>query len=150
MRPPASSNSSAIWGSPSHSIDFGTGFSSLSYLHRFAFHTLKIDRSFIGDFSNWKRDSTIASAIVALAHALELEVVAEGIETPEQLAFLRAAKCKLGQGWLFGKAMSLKSSKKRSALPAAMPTSLKSSGSAPKSRFQKSRNELAQRMHTPL
>lgn len=86
--------------------DFGTGFSSLSYLHRFAFHTLKIDRSFIGDFSNKKRDSTIVSAIVALAHALELEVVAEGIETEEQLTFLRSAKCKLGQGWLFGKAMS--------------------------------------------
>lgn len=85
--------------------DFGTGFSSLSYLHRFAFHTLKIDRSFIGDFSNKKRDSTIVSAIVALAHALELEVVAEGIETPQQLDFLRGAHCKYGQGYLFGKAM---------------------------------------------
>lgn len=85
--------------------DFGTGFSSLSYLHRFAFHTLKIDRSFIGDFSNKKRDSTIVSAIVALAHALELNVIAEGIETPEQLHFLREARCRYGQGFLFGKAM---------------------------------------------
>lgn len=85
--------------------DFGTGFSSLAYLHRFAFHTLKIDRSFIGDFSNKKRDSTIVSAIVALAHALELNVIAEGIETQEQLHFLRAANCKFGQGYLFGKAM---------------------------------------------
>ena len=86
--------------------DFGTGFSSLSYLHRFAFHTLKIDRSFIGDFSDKKRDSTIVSAIVALAHALGLNVVAEGIETADQLTFLRAADCKYGQGYLFGKAMS--------------------------------------------
>lgn len=86
--------------------DFGTGFSSLAYLHQFQFHTLKIDRSFIGDFSNKKRDSTIVSAIVALAHALELDVIAEGIETAEQLKFLAGAKCKLGQGWLFGKAMT--------------------------------------------
>ena len=85
--------------------DFGTGFSSLAYLHRFNFHTLKIDRSFIGDFSNKKRDSTIVSAIVALAHALELNVIAEGIETQEQLTFLSAASCKYGQGYLFGKAM---------------------------------------------
>ncbi|GAC1655153.1 MAG: hypothetical protein NVS9B12_06110 [Vulcanimicrobiaceae bacterium] len=86
--------------------DFGTGFSSLAYLHQFAFHTLKIDRSFIGDFSNKRRDCTIVLAIVALAHALELEVVAEGIETAEQLNFLAAAKCRLGQGYLFGKAMT--------------------------------------------
>ena len=86
--------------------DFGTGLSSLAYLQQFQFHTLKIDRSFIGDFTSKQCNSTIVSAIVALAHALELDVVAEGIENAAQLAFLARAQCKLGQGWLFGKAMT--------------------------------------------
>ncbi|MFN3076202.1 MAG: EAL domain-containing protein [Alphaproteobacteria bacterium] len=85
--------------------DFGTGYSSLSYLRRFHFHTLKIDRSFISGVASNVQDAGLVSSIIAMGHGMGLKIIGEGIETPEQLAFLREAGCDIGQGWLFGKAM---------------------------------------------
>ena len=86
--------------------DFGTGYSSLSYLHRFPLDTLKIDRSFIsgiGDGANSQDGTEIARTILPMASNLHLEVVAEGVETGEQLALLTKLKCKYGQGFYFSK-----------------------------------------------
>ena len=79
--------------------DFGTGYSSLSYLKQFAIDTLKIDRSFIKGITNDPDDATIVSAIIGMARGLGQRIVAEGIETAEQLAFLRIQGCHEGQGF---------------------------------------------------
>jgi EAL domain-containing protein (putative c-di-GMP-specific phosphodiesterase class I) len=81
--------------------DFGTGYSSLSYLYSFPVSTLKIDRSFIRRLGLPDGQSEIVQTIIGLAHALGMDVVAEGIETEQQYAQLRDLQCGLGQGWLF-------------------------------------------------
>ncbi|MFQ5543925.1 MAG: EAL domain-containing protein, partial [Nitrospiria bacterium] len=83
--------------------DFGTGYSSLSYLRKFPLESLKIDRSFIMNLPDNNDDAVIAETIITLGHHLGLKVVAEGIETKEQLVFLQARGCDVGQGYLFSR-----------------------------------------------
>ena len=86
--------------------DFGTGYSSLSYLRRFPIDIVKIDRSFVADIHRDREDLAITAAIVAMAHQLRLDVVAEGVETEEQLSLLRNLGCDLAQGFYFSRAVS--------------------------------------------
>ncbi len=85
--------------------DFGTGYSAMSYLKRFDIDILKIDRSFINDMASDKNDRAIVEAIIAMAHKLDIKVVAEGIETKEQLDLLISMSCDYGQGFLFSRAV---------------------------------------------
>ena len=89
-----------------HIDDFGTGYSSLETLHRFPVDAFKIDRSFIADLTTSDRIEELVRAIVAMGSALNLDVVAEGVETSEQLEFLQRIGCSAGQGFLFMPAVS--------------------------------------------
>ena len=83
--------------------DFGTGYSSLSYLHRFPTNTIKVDRSFVSRMGDESEDAHIVQTIIILGHNLGMDIVAEGVETMEQLASLRELKCEYGQGFFFSK-----------------------------------------------
>ncbi len=83
--------------------DFGTGHSSLSYLKRFPINVVKIDKSFVHDLTVDPDDAAIASTMIVMAHNLKLKVIAEGVETEDQLAFLKERQCDEMQGYLFSK-----------------------------------------------
>jgi EAL domain-containing protein (putative c-di-GMP-specific phosphodiesterase class I) len=83
--------------------DFGTGYSSLNYLTNMPINTLKIDKSFIDNISFNKKDSLIAEAIIQLAHSIELEVIAEGVECEDQLSILKNKNCDIIQGYIYSK-----------------------------------------------
>lgn len=86
--------------------DFGTGYSSLSYLHQFPIDTLKIDQSFVQTIKEQHDEACLVDAIVAMAKGLKMDIVAEGVETEQQLDYLTSLGCRNIQGWLFGKARS--------------------------------------------
>jgi len=94
-----------------HIDDFGTGYSSLSYLHRFPVDELKVDGLFVSRMEADDESSQIVATIVQLAHNLGMEVTAEGVETVEQLAHLRALSCEYGQGYYFSGPVGAESAK---------------------------------------
>lgn len=83
--------------------DFGTGYSSLSYLRRIPITTLKIDKSFIDNISSNKKEEAIIKNIIQMAHSMELKVIAEGVETEDQLSILKRMECDYIQGYYFSK-----------------------------------------------
>jgi diguanylate cyclase (GGDEF)-like protein/PAS domain S-box-containing protein len=101
--------------------DFGTGYSSLSYLHRFPFSRLKIDRSFIAKMDEDEKSAAIVKTILMLGENLDIEVVAEGIETENQLELLRALGCRLGQGYIFSEPVDMKSAGLMISKPFSLP-----------------------------
>jgi len=88
--------------------DFGTGYSSLSYMKRFPIDALKIDQSFIRDMTTDSDDASIVSAVINMGRSLNMRVIAEGIQTRDQLKFLKDRDCPEGQGYYFGPPVSAK------------------------------------------
>jgi EAL domain-containing protein (putative c-di-GMP-specific phosphodiesterase class I) len=86
--------------------DFGTGYSNLSYLRQFPVYKLKIDQSFMRDITPGSDDAAITSAIIGIAKSLNLRVTAEGVETEQQMSFLRANQCDEFQGYYFSKPLA--------------------------------------------
>jgi len=105
--------------------DFGTGYSSLSYLHRLPIDTLKIDRSFVSAMAEDTRDIAIVDAIIALAHGLNMRIVAEGVETEQQAAYLQANAGGLLQGYLFGKPLPVEEAQQLIENPAKFVSTFK-------------------------
>lgn len=102
--------------------DFGTGYSSLAYLKRFPIDELKIDRSFVMDVDRGDKDGALIAAIVTLAQRLHMQVVAEGVETPEQASALQRLGCLVHQGYLYARPMPAADFEALLATAAAHPT----------------------------
>jgi EAL domain-containing protein (putative c-di-GMP-specific phosphodiesterase class I) len=85
--------------------DFGTGYSSLNHLKRFPISTVKVDRSFVSDITTDPDDAAIVGAIIVMAHGMGLRIIAEGVETEQQLEYLRRLRCDEVQGFLFSQAL---------------------------------------------
>ncbi|HZF81891.1 MAG TPA: EAL domain-containing protein, partial [Burkholderiaceae bacterium] len=85
----------------------GTGYSSLSYMAQLPLHQVKIDKFFVGGIGSSPKLELLIQTIIGMARSLDLEVVAEGVETPEQLAFLEQHGCRLFQGYLFGRPLDI-------------------------------------------
>jgi diguanylate cyclase (GGDEF)-like protein len=97
--------------------DFGTGYSSLSYLHRFPVNSLKIDRSFVSNMNTDPENFEIVRTVITLAHTLSMDVIAEGVEIPEQSIQLRALGCEYSQGYLFSKPLDAQAARQLIAQP---------------------------------
>jgi EAL domain-containing protein (putative c-di-GMP-specific phosphodiesterase class I) len=93
--------------------DFGTGYSSLSYLKRFPLDTLKVDKSFVSDIPYDRDDTAITKVIVEMGHILNFDIVAEGVETQEQLEFLQSIGCDIYQGYLESRPVSVSEFEKK-------------------------------------
>jgi diguanylate cyclase len=119
--------------------DFGTGYSSMSYLRRFPIDKLKIDRGFIAELISRADDASIVRAIVSLAHSLRLKVVAEGVETSEQLDVLRSLGCDQYQGFCFSPAVPA------TQFAELLRVSQQKTGSAPDSPLDRTYSKLAYR-----
>lgn len=111
--------------------DFGTGYSSLAYLKQFEIDVLKIDRIFIANSQQSSKDAAIAQSIIQLGHNLGLEIIAEGVETPAQLAWLQAAGCDTVQGFIFAEALELAAAMRFPATVTLPPPSPDGAGAAP-------------------